>query len=119
MVSDFRREKRFADCSCVLRRFCPVATLFFVRRPDGAAVAEMAFSDAAFSSPRRRGTTATPFLLSLAKRDAGVSACGQSDFLAAEKVTKKPPKPAVLESLFVGRVLSVVWFFEKSITLFS
>jgi len=27
------------------------------------------------------------------------SACGRSDFFAAEKIAKKPPKPAVLESL--------------------
>jgi len=32
-------------------------------------------------------------------RRRGGSACGRSDFFAAEKVTKKPPKPAVLKSL--------------------
>ncbi len=37
-----------------------------------------------------------------ARAGAGVSACGRSDFSAAGKVTKRPPKPAVLESLLVG-----------------
>ena len=55
------------------------------------------------SEERGRERVLRAFFLSSKKRD---SAFGRSDFFAAEKVTKKPPKPTVLESLFRRQVLS-------------